>query len=238
VTHSQLLVYLARRYRVRSYLEIGVGVGRTLLRVPARQKVGVDPFESIALGARLRLARTNPSNLVARVYRETSDEFFAHRGEKLYGRGGVDLVFLDGNHTYPQALADIRAALGLLSPRGVAVVHDTNPATESEGWPAESWQEAAAANPPGWNRAWCGDVWKAILQLRRDSPGLGVRTVRTDFGISILNPRIAGVPLAGPQSDLSALTFADLDANRDDWLGLCGGEDVEGWLEQDPALAG
>ena len=237
MTHAQLLVYLARRYGVRSYLEIGVGVGRTLLRVPARRKVGVDPFATVAFRSRLRLARANPSNLFTQVYKETSDEFFAHRAAKLYGSRGVDLVFVDGKHTYPQTLADLRAALGLLSPRGIVVAHDTNPATEAEGWPAESWEEAAAANPPGWSRAWCGDVWKAIVQLRCESPELGVRTVRTDFGISILNPRIVGDPLVVFPGDPSALTFADLDANRDEWLSLCDGEAVGDWIDQDPVLA-
>ena len=85
----------------------GAGVGRTLLRVPARRKVWVDPFATVAFRSRLRLARANPSNLFAHVYRETSDEFFAHRAAKLYGHQGVDLVFVWMGSTYPQTLADL-----------------------------------------------------------------------------------------------------------------------------------
>jgi hypothetical protein len=147
---------------------------------------------------------------------------------------GVDLVFVDGEHTHDQALRDIRNSLALLSERGVVVAHDVNPRTPAEAFAAESFAAARAARVPGWTGAWCGDVWKAIVELRRDDV-LGVRTLRDGVGATVINPRLE-CPLLDIERDaIPALEFDDLERHRDQWLGLGNGDEILEWLAGDPA---
>jgi hypothetical protein len=235
-TKAELLAQLAGRIGARSYLEIGVKSGDTLFLVPARFKVGVDPDVRITRRQRLRASRIQLGNASCRLFEETSDEFFARHADRARPREGFDLVFVDGKHTWGQAVCDARAALELLSPRGLVVLHDANPATEAQAFPAESFEEAALAEPPGWTRAWCGDVWKAVVQLRAEAPRLALRTMRDDMGLAVLNPRLPADPIDLTAADLPSLSFADLDSKRDAWLNLCDSDDVLAWLEHDPAL--
>jgi predicted O-methyltransferase YrrM len=238
VNHVALLRRLALRYHARSYLEIGVKDGYTLFRVPTRRKVGVDPDASLSVRHRTRYARANRWNLLSRAYVTTSDEFFAKDAKRLFGKSGVDLVFIDGKHTYEQTLRDIRSALELLSPHGLIVVHDTNPADIAEAWPADSPEAAAADNPPGWQGRWCGDVWKAVLAVRQTTPELGLTTLPEDFGMTIINPRIAGPAVASVPREIDSLGFEDFVANRHDWLALRDPSTLEAWLARDPKLPG
>jgi hypothetical protein len=232
----EVLRLLATRYRARSYLEIGIKEGLTFFQVPVPRKIGVDPVLLIDLKARLRAARRYPPNAFSLLVEQASDDFFARRAPRLFARRGVDLVFVDGKHTYEQALRDVRNALGHLSEQGVIVVHDTNPATSAEAWRAESWEDANASRPAGSHQAWCGDVWKALIHLRSEISGIGVRTVHTDHGVTVINPRIRDEPIGVEPSDVSALGFEDLDRSRERWLQTCGGEAIDAWIARDPAL--
>jgi hypothetical protein len=232
----EVLRLLAGRYRARSYLEIGVKEGLTFFQVRVPRKIGVDPVLLIDLKARLRAARRYLPNARSLLVEEASDDFFAHRAPRLFSRRGIDLVFVDGKHTYEQALRDVRNALAHLSEQGVIVVHDTNPATPAEAWRAESWEDAQASRRPGSNQAWCGDVWKALIHLRSELPGIGVRTVHSDHGVTVINPRIRDEPIGLEPSDVPALGFEDLDRSRESWLKTCGGEAIDAWIARDPAL--
>ncbi len=231
----ELLRLLADRFAARSYLEIGIKSGATFFAVPVRRKLGVDPWVRISRSSLLRAGRRYPPNLISRRFEETSDEFFERRAAKVAGRKGIDLVFIDGRHAYEQVLADARRSLAILSERGVIVLHDANPATLAEAWPADSYEEARRAEPPGWNGSWCGDSWKAVLHLRAELPQLGIRTVASDSGLAVVSPRIEGTPIDITPADVPGLSFADLDAHRDEWLSLCDGDELARWIEHDPA---
>ena len=232
VNHANLLRFLALRHRARSYLEIGAADGYTMFRVPVRRKVGVEPFDRVSRRDRARYARASLRNLTFRVHRETSDEYFAHAGAERF-----DLVFVDGKHTREQVLRDVRSALAVLSPRGLVVVHDTNPGDAAEAWPAESLAAAAADEPPGWRGRWCGDVWKAIVELRQESPELGVVTLAADYGMTVISPRIRSEHPLEALVDVGSLSFADFDRQRAAWLALREPAELERWLAQDPGLA-
>jgi hypothetical protein len=231
----EVLQLLATRYRARSYLEIGVRQGMTFFQVRVPRKIGIDPVLRIDLRARLRAALRYPPNALSVLIEEASDDFFERRAPRLFSRRGIDLVFIDGKHTYEQALRDVGNALGHLSARGVIVMHDTNPATPAQAWRAQSLDEAKES-APGFTRGWCGDVWKALVHLRTEASGLGVRTVGTDHGVSVINPRIRDEPIALEPSDVSALGFRDLDRSRESWLEICGADGLEHWLARDPGL--
>jgi hypothetical protein len=236
VNHLDCIQLLAGRYGARTYLEIGVRTGDTFLDVRVPRKIGVDPVR-LGRRARLRSVRRYPPNLRARLFNETSDEFFAHRARGLFRRSRIDLAFIDGKHTYGQALRDITNALRFLSDRGVVVVHDANPGSAAEAYPAESPQEASLAVPGMSSGAWCGDVWKAVVHLRATRSDLDVMTVSDDYGLALINPRVRSEPLDLSESDVAALSYEDLDAHRAEWLRLGAASDLDAWLARDPVLA-
>ena len=72
----------------KSYLEIGVRRGACLSRIEAKEKVGVDPRSP-----------------VEDVLHMISDEFF-QQNESTF-----DVIFVDGDHRWPQALRDVLNSL-------------------------------------------------------------------------------------------------------------------------------
>lgn len=108
--HTDLLVFLAKGLKARTYLEIGVNNKvHNFDLVPAKVKIGVDP---------------NPA--AKAEYVTTSDAFF-----RDWPRAGqFDLIFIDGLHHADQVQRDFEHALEVLSAGGIIVLHDTNPAKE------------------------------------------------------------------------------------------------------------
>ena len=58
-----------------------------------------------------------------------------------------------------------------LSPGGVVVLHDCNPNSATNAYPATSLEEVEKLNLPDFTGSWCGDVWKTIVHLRSQQPG-------------------------------------------------------------------
>jgi predicted O-methyltransferase YrrM len=133
--------------------EIGTGTGQAALLM-ARQAPGAR-IDTLDLGehAKPSLApqRNEPPlrdhDTVGRAYRGTDHEqaITQHVGDSATfdfspWRGQIDLVFVDGAHTYDYVKSDSEAALSLLSPGGVIV-----------------WDDCAFV---------CPGVAKALLELR------------------------------------------------------------------------
>jgi hypothetical protein len=190
------------RFRRPRYLEIGVNVGVLFLHVRAHGKVGVDPVRRIPRWKRVAHPTTA---LRGRLVARPSDDYFARLdpGERF------DVVFVDGLHTFEQSLRDVENALEHLAPDGVVLVHDCNPADAIAGGP-----DPGATGDAGWN----GEVWKTIVHLRATRSDLDVRVLDTDFGVGVVRRGESGSELAG--IDAGALTFDDLEARREELLGL------------------
>ena len=94
----------------KSYLEIGVFDGENFSRIECLHKTGVDS------GAEGLLI----DSVTSRV---TSNEFFASlsEAEKL------DLIFIDGDHCFHQALQDTENSLRHLTNNDTICLHDSNP---------------------------------------------------------------------------------------------------------------
>jgi hypothetical protein len=103
------------------------------------------------------------------TYTMISDDFFNHHITQKY-----DIVFVDGLHIFEQAYRDIINSLKWLSYNGTIVVHDCNPVTEIT-------QRRERASD-----AWHGDVWKAIVKLRKENIDLTIHTVDSDEGCAII----------------------------------------------------
>lgn len=198
------------RTNARNYLELGVFDGLNFFRVAAPRKVAVDPVFAFSARDRLRWVLKNRSNLRASYHQTTSDDFFANvaRPENF------DVIFIDGLHTYAQALRDVTNALHRLSRRGIIVMHDCNPPHVAAALPAPSIDDARAAGVPGWTNEWCGDVWKAVCHLRSQRDDLQVFVLDCDYGVGIVR---VGVPESRPEltvTDIGRMSYEDLDANR------------------------
>lgn len=102
---TELLNYLAKRFKYESYLEIGCSSEKNFSRIDVCCKVGVDPRQG-------------------GTFRGTSDEFFSMNQARF------DLVFIDGLHYARQVLRDVTNSLRVLKKRGAIVLHDCNPLSE------------------------------------------------------------------------------------------------------------
>src|SRR5579862_7896129 len=138
--------------RPRSYCEIGCrfGYSLTLSYAPA---VGIDPdFE---IHAEL-LAPT-------RLYRMTSDDFFATQDVKAILDGPVDFAFIDGLHLAEYALRDFINLERVADPHGIIAIDDLLP------------QDLAYATRERHTQIWTGDVYRIIPLLRHYRPDLDIR---------------------------------------------------------------
>ena len=150
----------------RRYLEIGVRTGKNFWRVEARTKIGVDPaIVGRRLGTWSRLSPPRTSMRLRHgtfVFAETSDAFFSRRQRLLHDLP-LDAVLVDGLHTAEQAERDVINSLAWLADGGTIVMHDCNPSTATRALPSLS----QAIAQPDYAGEWNGDVWKAVVRLRR-----------------------------------------------------------------------
>ena len=127
--------------------------------------------------------------------RKTSDDFFAINKNKF------DLIFIDGLHEYKQVKKDILNSLKCLNENGIILVHDCLP---------DSLSKQAV---PRYKMTWNGDVWKAIVDLRK-LDHIEIYTCKIDQGISIIqNKKNSNV--LNIDKDVSKLKFKDFYYNHD-----------------------
>jgi spermidine synthase len=199
-----------------TYLEIGVDYGLSFVCVRAEKKIALDP--QIRLLPFLKIL--DVFSVKERCYFQlTSDEFFEKHFAVLEP-GGINVAFVDGLHTYGQSLRDCHNCLEHLSPGGVIVVHDCNPQTKAAASPVGSIQEAKRPALPDWTTQWSGDVWKTIVNLRSTRPDLEVMVLDCDYGIGLIRKSRAENPLRYSEEEITEMTYADLEANRETLLNL------------------
>lgn len=131
--------------------------------------------------------------------RMTSDKYFEDHDQKF------DLVFVDGLHERSQVLRDIDNALPRLNTGGTIVIHDCDP-------PSEERQRV----PQGKQRGWCGDVWRAYVEIRtRNELDCACSTFDMGMGIIRVRPNTDPLIVAKP---FDTLSWEDLVVNHDKWL--------------------
>jgi Methyltransferase domain len=230
----EVLQRLLDRTGAEAYLEIGVSKGRTFFPLRVASKVGVEPHRTVPWRRRLRhWARNRRSH----VLRMTSDEFFAQAEEllpRLLGGRRPQLAFIDGLHSHEQALRDALSCLELMGGGGIVVMHDCSPPSAAAALPAASREEAAAAEAPGWDGAWCGDVWKAVVQLRALHPTLSCFVLDCDYGLGVVYRGRPEAPLDLSPDEIVRLDYQDLDADRARLLNLKPPEHLEVFLDALP----
>lgn len=171
----------------KTYVEIGVQTGAIILKVKAPSKIGIDP--RFMFSRKLRLAKL--LQIVRfQTFEMSSDEFFEKNAEEALP-GGMDVVLVDGLHTYEQSLRDVENCLRFLNPNGIIVMHDCNPLNSAMAYPTrgsieEVKDQAELGEVPGWCGVWCGDVWKTIAHLRLTRNDLEIFTLDLDWGLGII----------------------------------------------------
>jgi hypothetical protein len=140
-----------------NYVEIGVHEGVSLRQaMPDTPCIGVDPSPDIE--------GEIPN---ATIYELTSDEFFARYDLRTLLEGPVELAFIDGLHLFEQVLRDFVNVERHSGVGTVVLLHDCLPLDE------------VTASRERTTYFHSGDVWKAVLALRRRRPDLEMVTVRT-----------------------------------------------------------
>ncbi len=178
----------------RTYLEIGVASGQSLQHAgPQTKAAGVDPAFSIGF----------PQAAWVRLFRETSDDFFARRSmQEVFGEDTVDLVFLDGLHTFDQTLRDLLNVERHCHARSVMLLHDILPVI-----PETAERERRTI-------FWVGDTWKLMVLLARHRPDLNFFTIPAfPSGLGV----VTGLNAASPNA---AALRASLDAICADAMNL------------------
>lgn len=196
----------------RVYVEIGVRYGTVFLRVKAPQKIGIDPRLQIPFHKKLLFAWDFLRN---KYFSKTSDDFFAENAG-LFKEDKIDVVFIDGLHTYEQSLRDVENSLKYLNPGGVIIMHDCNPTTEAM---ASSSFELFKKTPNG-GKAWCGDVWKTIVYVRSVHKGLEAFVLDADFGLGIIVKGRNENPLPYAPAEIEKMSYSDLSQDRKNLLNL------------------
>lgn len=105
------------------------------------------------------------SNLA--LFEGPSDAFF--RGAIRTVKYG--LIFIDGDHSYPQVMRDVENSLMCLDTDGLIVLHDSDPRTDENRKPEK-----------------CGTVELAVMDLRLNRD-LQVFTLPVKYGLTLVSPR-------------------------------------------------
>jgi hypothetical protein len=216
MNRTDVIQRIIDKKQAKTYLEIGVANGTNFFPIRARQKIAVDPHFTFSRQRKMRWTLKNLHNTVAQYHQSTSDSYFARK--KPTDR--VDVVFIDGLHTYEQSLRDVINSLINLNGTGVIVVHDCNPPNQAAAYPAASSKHAAELELPGWTGEWCGDVWRTICYLRSHRADLRVFVLDCDYGLGIVTEGEADSCLDLSQEKLKEMTYESLVSDRRNLLNL------------------
>jgi hypothetical protein len=156
-SRAELLSAIHNWLRPRTYVEIGVAEGASLLlTAPGTRAIGVDPAPSI----------TRPLPPDTTVYAETSDDFFASRDVRaLLGGLPIEVGFIDGMHLFEFALRDFMNLERLCTPGSTILLDDCIPA------------DRRSAGRDRTTDFWTGDVWRVIPALKKYRPELRIHTI-------------------------------------------------------------
>jgi hypothetical protein len=153
------LKWLHEKLRPETYVEIGVAHGWSItLALPPTVAIGVDPEPTV----------TSTLRTETHLFCETSDAFFARkRLDRLIAGRPVGFGFIDGLHSFDQALRDFANLEEHCASTSLVALHDTVPLDDvTQGRTRQT-------------QFWTGDVWKVVLCLKHYRRDLDIFTVAT-----------------------------------------------------------
>lgn len=211
---SEVIQYLINKKKYKRYLEIGVFNGEVFFKTKAPYKYAVDPAFRFVVETKYKMMLKNLSNVNAKYFTKTSDDFFKEDAASLFSKKKIDICFIDGMHEFDFVLRDTINCLKFLDENGVIILHDCNPLTAEAEVSYEEWKKRDLAGE------WNGDVWKIIVYLKSLRDDVNVFTLDTDQGLGIITKGTPQTKLDFTEAQIRQLTFKDFDANRKEWLSL------------------
>ena len=202
--YRRLLTKIHRHLKPRTYLEIGINNGDSLVLGDRSEiSIGIDPNPRIEV----IMPRC------ARIYKTTSDAFFAERNLTAeLGEKPLDLAFIDGMHLFEFALRDFINLERYCNRQSTILFHDTFPV------------DRPMATRERGTTLWTGDVWKVILCLKKYRPDLKIRTVDVGpTGLTIVrgidsNSNVLSSRLAEIEREFIAKDFDEIESEKDSKL--------------------
>ena len=222
---ATLIQELFEQTTFQTYLEIGCEKGQSFLPIKAKYKIAVDPCFQISTKRKLRSIISYPQNINNRYFEEESDEFFHKRRKYLQKIKPVDIILIDGLHTFRASLNDVKNSLNYLNGKGIIVMHDCFPPNKAASLSIKTSLEEIK-NLESWTGEWCGDVWKTVIYLRKNlSELLEVCVINTDFGLGIVkikDPNANNKFIIDEESfkEIDGLTYEELMQDKDALLDL------------------
>ncbi len=187
-----VLDYIMNLLRPRTYVEIGVFLGRSLqLARPPTRAIGIDPEPRLKV----------PAAENHKIFAETSDAFFAgHDLRAELGGLPVDLAFIDGMHRFEYAMRDFANLERCCTRESTILLHDCYP------------RDRETAERTQTQDFWSGDIWRLVVLLKKYRPELEIHTLATPpTGLGVVRNLDPGSRFLAEHHDRLCEEFLALD---------------------------
>lgn len=198
----QLLSHLHKKINPKTYLEIGVNQGNSIVQVQAETNaIGIDPFDSIMYKL--------PKNI--KIYFETSDAFFERPDiSEILNNKKIDLAFIDGMHLFEYVLRDFINVEKLVHKNTIIALHDCIP--------SDSYMTTREFH----SGSWTGDVFKMIMVLKKYRPDLKIYNFNSLCVVINVNPqnKVLQENYDRIVDEYMNIAFDDIAANKEEILSV------------------
>jgi len=218
--HIRDAIYLITRLvEARTYLEVGA----------PKDTYSIQCFNALPVKMKLTIDRDlNGSENInpTQKLQISSDDFFGLHALKYFPEG-IDVVFIDGDHSYIQSRQDIINALQFLTSPGVILVHDCLPSSEyATGKQTFEEHLQYCSSLEEYTQAvaiWVGEVWKSIVYFRSFRSDVYTRVLNFPFmGLGVLFPTnmFQNTQLNLDLATIENLQWKDVEKDLKKFIGL------------------
>lgn len=222
---------IVKKLKAKTYLEIGVFKGENFLQIRTPIRIAIDPCLIITKTQKLIEALKNKYffirnrsslgsfSIFDKYYEMTSNRFFKTKTD-LLEKNRLDVVLVDGSHSFEQSYIDVLNSLKYLNDNGFIVMHDCNPTSELMAYPVEyienedSFEKARKKIGIENIKYWSGDVWKSIVALKATRDDLSITVLNCDFGVGIIRKGKNKNKIDVTYDEIKNLDYNYLDKNR------------------------